>query len=85
MIEIYVNFRDHEHCALFNTKQCWNKDLHVAEYYIDKGMTEMLYNQRTGHILAESYFNDFKVLPEYLDRYTKENLKYHKHISVFKR
>lgn len=77
MLEIYVNFKDHKHCELFNIETVGFK----ADYYINKCVHEMLYNKENGEILAKSYFNDFDVLPKNLFKYTKENLKTFKNIS----
>ena len=75
--EIYVDFSNHEHCRLFN-KYTFSV---YSDQYIENGVKEMLYDRTTGNILAEVYYNDFKVLQEHFGKYTKENLKTFKNIS----
>lgn len=71
-MEIYVNFKDHRHCEMF--------DLLIKDkapdstHYIDKYIDEILFDLETGNILAESVFNDFRVLSQFLDKYTRENI-----------
>jgi len=78
MREIYIDFRNHRHCELFNKL---NPAGGNSEHYINENVLEMLYDRVSGQILAKSYYNDFKVLAEHIDKYTKENLKTFKNIS----